>query len=257
MAIDYKKENKIAIFTINRPEVANTLSVQAFEELYSGLLDFRDDDDLSVGIITGSGDKVFCGGVDVKDFLPSIKNSVKKPWKSPDKITRRFEIWKPIIAAINGVALGGGLEIALFCDLRIAAENAIMGFPEVTLGFFPGGGGTQRLPRLIPPGIALEMLLTGKRIKAQEAYNIGLVNKVVPTGLALVAAKEIANSICQAGPLAVRGVKEAVLRGLNNLSLEEGLRLEESIAQYIYTTKDFAEGISAFTEKKKPQFKGY
>jgi enoyl-CoA hydratase/carnithine racemase len=256
MAIDYKKENKIAIFTINRPEAANTLSIQAFEELYNGLIDFRDDDDLLAGIITGSGDKVFCGGVDVKDFLPSIKSSVRKPWKSPDKITRRFELWKPLIAAINGVALGGGMEIALFCDIRVASENAVMGFPEVTLGFFPGGGSTQRLPRLIPPGIALEMLLTGKRLKAQEAFNIGLVNKVVPAGLALVAAKEIANTISQAGPLAVKGIKEAVIRGFNNMSLEEGLRLEESIAHYIYTTKDFAEGIAAFTEKKKPQFKG-
>jgi enoyl-CoA hydratase/carnithine racemase len=256
MAIDYKKENKVAIFTINRPEVANTLNVQAFEELYDALIDFRDDDDLMAGIITGSGDKVFCGGVDVKDFLPSIKESVNKSWKSPDKITRRLELWKPLIAAINGVALGGGLEIALFCDIRVASENAVMGFPEVTLGFFPGGGGTQRLPRLIPPGIAMEMLLTGKRIKAQEACNIGLINKVVPIGLALAAAKEIANSISQAGPLAVRGVKESVTRGIYNMSLEEGLRLEESIAHYIYTTKDFAEGIAAFTEKKKPQFKG-
>src|SRR4030042_68879 len=126
MVIDYKKENKIAIFTINRPEAYNALNVQAFKELYNALIDFRDDDELLVGIITGSGDKAFASGVDIKDFLPAIREVGQKPWKSPDKITRRLDIWKPLIAAINGVALGGGLEIALACDIRVASENAIM-----------------------------------------------------------------------------------------------------------------------------------
>lgn len=256
MLIDYKKENKIAIMTINRPEVYNALSVQAMQELYEALCDFRDDDDLLVGIITGSGDKAFISGADVKDFLPAVKEFSTKPWKSPDKITRGFEIWKPLIAAINGVAFGGGLELALFCDMRVASENAIMGQLEVTLGVFPGGGATQRLPRLVPSGLAVEMLLTGKKIDAQEAYRIGLVNKVVPVGEALSAAKEIAEHICQAGPLAVKAVKESIYRGVYNMTLEEGLRFERTMAQKIYSTEDFTEGITAFSEKRKPKFKG-
>lgn len=255
MTVDYKKENKIAIFTINRPEVANTLDVQTYTELHEALFDFRDDDELLVGIITGSGDRVFCGGVDVKDFLPFHRSIANKPWKIPTTVMERFDLWKPIIAAVNGVALGGGFELALGCDIRIASENAIFGLPEVTLGVFPAGGGTQRLPRLIPLGIAAEMLFTGKRIDAQEAYRIGLVNKVVPVGEVMPAAKELANTICQAGPLAVRAAKEAMLRGIN-MTLEEGLRLQDSIAQYMVATKDFAEGIKAFEEKRKPQFKG-
>lgn len=255
MAIDYDKENRIAIFTINRPEVANAFNVQAFEELHDALVDFRDDDELLVGIITGSGDKVFCSGVEVAEFLPFIRKNASKPWLVPATVMRRFDLWKPIIAAINGIALGAGLEIALGCDIRIAAENAMFGLPEVTLGVFPGGGSTQRLPRLIPPCIAAEMLFTGKRIDAQEAYRIGLVNKVVSTGEVLSASKQLAQTICRAGPLAVRAVKEAMVRG-GDMTLEQGLRLEESFSQYIASTKDFIEGIKGFTEKRKPRFKG-
>jgi enoyl-CoA hydratase/carnithine racemase len=256
VAIDYVKADHIAIFTINRPKAANTMNVQAFNELYAALVDFRDDDDMLVGILTGSGDKTFCGGVDVKDFLPSIKKNLNKSWNSQDKITRHLELWKPLIAAINGVALGGGLELALLCDIRVASENAILGFPEVSMGFFPGGGGTQRLPRLIAPAIAMEMLMTGKRLHAHEANLVGLVNRVVPIGESLTAAREIAASICQAGPLSVRGVKEAVIKGLNAMTLEEGLSLEKGIAQAIYSSEDFAEGVAAFSEKRKTRFKG-
>jgi enoyl-CoA hydratase/carnithine racemase len=255
MAIGYDKDNGIAIFTINRPEAANSMNVKAFEELHDALIDFRDDDKLLVGIITGSGDKAFCGGVDIKDFLPFVKRAASRPWLVPASMVRRLDLWKPIIAAINGAALGGGLEIALGCDIRIASENAVFGLPEVTLGVFPGGGGTQRLPRLIPPGIAAEMLLTGKRIDAQEAYRIGLVNKVVSPAEVLPASRALAETICQAAPLAVRAVKEAMIRG-SNMTLEEGLRLEESFTQYITSTRDFAEGITAYIEKRKPQYRG-
>lgn len=255
MAIDYDKDNSIAIFTINRPEAANSMNVQAFEELHDALIDFRDDDKLLAGIITGSGEKAFCSGVDIKDFLPFVKRTASRPWLVPANMIRRLDLWKPIIAAINGVALGGGLEIALGCDIRIASENAVLGLPEVTLGVFPGGGSTQRLPRLIPPGIAAEMLLTGKRIDAQEAYRIGLVNKVVSPAEVLPASRALAETICQAAPLAVRAVKEAMIRG-SNMTLEEGLRLEESFTQYITSTRDFAEGIRAYTEKRKPQYRG-
>lgn len=178
--IEYQKEDRIIIITINRPEALGALTVRGHEELHDALVAFRDDDELLVGIITGTGDKAFCSGVDIKDMLPFIKKTAIKPWQQPTTIMRGLDLWKPLIAALNGLTLGGGLEIALACDIRIASDNAKFGFPEVRVGIFPGAGGTQRLPRLIPSGIAAEMIFTGKIIDAQEAYRIGLVNKVVP-----------------------------------------------------------------------------
>lgn len=255
MAIDYEKESKIAIFTINRPEARGALNVQAFTELHNALIDFRDDDELLVGIITGTGNEVFCSGVDVKNFLPFLKRTANKPWQVPTTIIRGLDIWKPLIAALNGLALGGGLEVALACDIRIASENAVFGMPEVTLGVFPGGGSTQRLPRIIPLPLASEMLFTGKRIDAQEAYRIGLINKVVPLDKLMPTAKEMAEAICRAAPLAVRAVKEALIRGIG-MRLEDGLQLENYFTQYITSTKDFVEGTTAFIEKRKPVYKG-
>lgn len=255
MAIDYEKEGKIAIFTINRPEARGALNVQAFTELHNALIDFRDDDELLVGIITGTGNEVFCSGVDVKNFLPFLKRTANKPWQVPTTIIRGLDIWKPLIAALNGLALGGGLEVALACDIRIASENAVFSMPEVTLGVFPGGGSTQRLPRIIPLPLASEMLFTGKRIDAQEAYRIGLINKVVPLDKLMPTAKEMAEAICRAAPLAVRAVKEALIRGIG-MRLEDGLQLENYFTQYITSTKDFVEGTTAFIEKRKPVYKG-
>jgi enoyl-CoA hydratase/carnithine racemase len=256
MVIEYKKENKIAIFTINRPEAANAFRLVDFQELHNALVDFRDDDNLLAGIITGAGEKVFSAGVDLKEFMPFLKKSVRKPWLIPGTTVRRLDLYKPIIAAVNGAALGFGCEITLGCDIRFASENAVFGLPEVTLGAFPGGSSTQRLPRLIPPGLAAEMLFTGKRIDAQEAYRIGLVNKVVSTGQVLPASKEVAERICQASPLSVKKVKECMVRGCFNMTLDEGLTLEETIQPYVFESKDFQEGISAYLEKRKPVFKG-
>lgn len=253
--IEYEKEGHIAIFRINRPEVLGALNVEGFTELHDTLVDFRDNDELLVGIITGTGDKAFSAGVDIKDFLPFIKRTAGKPWQVPSTVMRGMELWKPLIAACNGITYGGGLELVLACDIRIASENARFALPEVTLGVVPGGGGTQRLPRTIPWGIAAEMLFTGKSIDAQEAYRIGLVNKVVPIDMLMSAAKEIAESICQNGPLAVRATKEAMIRGMS-MSLEDGLRLEDSLTQFIVSTKDFSEGTQAFIEKRKPKFEG-
>jgi len=163
-------------------------------------------------------------------------------------------MWKPLIAAINGWALGGGLEIVLACDIRIASENARFGNPEVTLGLIPGWGGTQRLPRMLPWCKAAEILLMGKPIDAEEAYRIGLVNKVVPKDKLMPTAKEWAEVICQAGPLAVRAAKEAMTRG-SSMTLDDGLRLENSLNAYLMGTDDFTEGTTAFTEKRKPVFK--
>jgi len=254
MAVSYEKEGRIAVFTINRPEAMNALNMETMRELRQVMTEFRDDPELWVGIITGAGEKAFCGGADIKDTLPFMKEHGRDPWAMPPSIMRGLEMWKPLVAAINGMALGGGLELALACDIRIAAETARLGTPEVTLGLIPGWGGTQRLPRVIPWCKAAELLLMGKLIDAQEAYRIGLVNKVVPQAEVMATAKEWAQIICKAGPLAVRAAKEAMIRG-SAMTLEEGLRLENSLVASVMSTEDFAEGTGAFVEKRKPNYK--
>jgi enoyl-CoA hydratase/carnithine racemase len=254
LTIDYTKEDRIAIFTINRPEALNAMNMEAVRELHEAIVDFRDNPDLWVGIITGAGEKAFSAGADIKDTLPFMKEHRDKPWVAPTTPMRGLELWKPLIAAINGLALGGGLEIALACDIRIASENARLGTPEVILGLIPGWGGTQRLPRMLPWCKAAEILLMGKPVNAEEAYRIGLVNKVVPLEQLMPTAREWAEIICQAGPLAVRAAKEAMIRGCG-MTLEEGLRLENSLDAYLMGTEDFTEGTTAFVEKRKPVYK--
>ena len=254
MGLDYEKEGRIAIFTFNRPEVRNAMNIETYRGLQEAMVDFRDDPELWVGIITGAGDKAFCAGADIKELLPFRKEHRDRPWAYPATPMRGLELWKPLIAAINGLALGGGLEIVLACDIRIASENARLGTPEVTLGLIPGWGGTQRLPRMVPWCKAAEILLMGTMIDAQEAYRIGLVNKVVPQEQLMSTAKEWAEALCRPGPLAVRAAKEAMIRG-TNMTLEEGLRLEHSLEAYLLGTEDFTEGTTAFVEKRKPDFK--
>lgn len=254
MAIDYTKEGRIAIFTINRPEAYNAIDVSTNQELRDALVNFRDDPELWVGIITGAGEKAFCGGADIKNMIPFMKEMRNRPGEFPTTLMRGLELWKPVIAAINGVALGGGLEIALACDIRIAAENARLGTPEVTLGLIPGWGGTQRLPRMVPWCKAAEIILMGKPIDAQEAYRIGLVNKIVPLPELMPTARKWAEDICKAGPLAIRAAKEAMIRG-TSMALEDGLRLENSLFAGLLDTEDFDEGMTAFTEKRKPVFR--
>ncbi|RJQ40570.1 MAG: hypothetical protein C4555_01385 [Dehalococcoidia bacterium] len=252
--LEYRKEDKIAFFTINRPEALNALNIQVNRELGEAMADFQNDDSVWVGIITGAGDKAFCAGADIKETLPYLKENSQKMWNFPRSHTRRMDIWKPLIAAIKGFCLGGGLEVALGCDIRIVGENARLGLPEVTLGLIPGDGGTQRLPRVIPTCKAAEMLFTGKLIDAQEAYRIGLVNAVVPVEQVMPAAIEMAQSICKAAPLAVRAAKQAMLRG-REMPLDDGLRLEYMLNAYCTSTEDFEEGTKAFVEKRKPSFK--
>jgi enoyl-CoA hydratase/carnithine racemase len=254
MSIDYKKEGKIAIFTLNRPETLNSIDPESLEELSRSLIDFRDDNELMVGIITGAGDRAFSVGADIKTMLPEIKKFVGQPSAGPPTIMRGLELWKPLIAAVNGACLGGGLEIALSCDLRIASENATFGLPEVTLGLIPGWGGTQRLPRVIPLARAAELLLTGRPTNAQEAYRIGLVNKVVPLKELMPAAMQMAAMLCRPAPLAVRAAKQAMTQG-TSLSLEGGLELEKTLNDFLVTTRDFDEGRQAFAEKRNPVFK--
>jgi enoyl-CoA hydratase/carnithine racemase len=254
MAIDYKKEGKIAIFTINRPEAMNAMNMAGIRELNEAMTDFRDDPELWVGIITGAGEKAFCGGADIKDTLMFMKEHRQNQWAFPPSIMRGFELWKPLVAAINGMALGGGLEIALACDIRIASETARLGTPEVNLGLIPGWGGTQRAPRMVPWCKAAELLLMGRIIDAQEAYRIGLVNKVVPQAEVMPTAREWAQTLCQAAPLAVRAAKEAMVRGYE-MTLEDGLKLENALVAYVMGTEDFTEGTTAFVEKRKPVYK--
>jgi enoyl-CoA hydratase/carnithine racemase len=254
MGIEYNKEGSIATFTINQPETLNVINMEAVRELCQAMVDFRDDPRLLVGIITGSGEKVFSAGADMKDTLIYMKEHRDDPGAIPPAFWRGLEIWKPLIAAINGTSMGGGTEILLACDLRIAAENVRIGLPEVGVGLIPGWGGTQRLPRVIPWAKAAEMLLMGSIIDAEEAYRIGLVNKVVPLDQLMPTAQKWAETICRHAPLAVRAAKEAMVRG-SSMSLEDGLKLESSLENYLFGTEDFTEGINAFLEKRKPNFK--
>ena len=251
MVVDYVKEDRIAVFTINRPEAMNALNEAVILELNKAMIDFRDDPNVWVGIVTGAGDRAFSAGADIKGFKPG-------PATTPEGVaptTRADQIWKPFIAAINGYALGGGLELALTCDLRIAAEHSRFGLPEINVGVIPAGGGISRLPRFIPRAKATEILLMGEQIDAQEAYRIGLINKVVPLNDLMPTARQWAEKICQAGPLQVRAVKETMLRGYN-IPLEEALRIERDMLNRIRSTEDYMEGARAFVEKRKPNWKG-
>jgi enoyl-CoA hydratase/carnithine racemase len=253
MALDYNKEGKIAIFTLNRTEALNAVDPETAMELSQAFHDFEMDESMLVGIITGAG-KAFSIGADVETMLPNLKKLAGQE-SGPLNLANALNSCKPLIAAINGAALGGGLEIALACDLRIAAENAIFAMPEITLGLIPGWGGTQRLPRMIPVAKAAELLLTGKPISAQEAYRIGLVNRVVPRAELMSAARQTAELICKRAPLAVRAAKQAMIQGID-YSLEDGLTLERKLNDFLVNTEDFDEGCKANVEKRQPVFKG-
>ena len=254
MSFEYKKEDRVATFIFNRPEAMNAMNLQLLGDFKKALEDFRDDDALWVGIVTGAGEKAFCAGADVEETLSFLKEKAHKMWAFPSPY-RRVDMWKPLIAAINGFCLGYGLEIAMTCDIRVAGDKARFGFPEVTLGIIPGDGGSQRLTRMIPYCKAAEMLLTGSLIDAQEAHRLGLVNVVVPPEEVMPKAKGYAEKICKAAPLAVRAAKEAMIRG-RDMPMEDGLRLEFALNSYLTQTEDHQEGRKAFLEKRKSTFKG-
>ncbi len=252
MPLRYEKKDHIVTITFDRIEALNSFDLEMIQAFNRALVDFRDDPEARVLIITGAGERAFSTGIDIKALLPAIRS---RTLVLPPSIMRGLEIWKPIIAAVNGMALGGGLEVALACDIRIASNNATFGTPEVSLGVIPSGGGTQRLGRLVPRAKAAELLLMGTPIDANEAYRIGLVNKVVPFPQLMPTAQEWATRIATNGPLAVRAAKEAMVRGLN-MTLEEGLRVEETLTESLLMSEDFQEGIKAFGEKRKPVYKG-
>ena len=262
MTIRFEVKGAIAVITIDRPKVHNALDFETSDALVAAWEKFRDDDSLWVAILTGAGERSFCAGADLRgvgDFYKSLTSAqrLRRSELVPGLggITKNLSIDKPMIAAINGHCLAGGLEIALACDLRIASENASFGLPEVTRGIIPGAGGTQRLPRLIGPERALDLIMTGRRIDAEEALRMGLVSRVVAREDLLASALETAEAIANNGPLAVRAAKSAVWRGLDT-TLEEGLRLEQLIAEPVRQSEDAQEGPRAFLEKRRPEFKG-
>mgnify|MGYP001388255063 CR=1 FL=1 len=256
MPIHYDVDGRVARITIDRPEALNALDPEHNDALGDAFNRFRDDADIWIAIVTGAGDRAFSAGADLKALIPARAAAVragKGIGTTFAGITRGFTTWKPIIAAINGYAVGGGLELALCCDLRVAAEHARFGLPEVRWGIIPGAGGTQRLPRAIPVGRAMELMLTGEQIDAAEALRLGLVNRVVPLPELMSSASQLAETILQRGPLAVRAVKRAVLQGLEG-TLEEGLDLERRLSEDLLRTEDSQEGTRAFAEKRAPRF---
>jgi enoyl-CoA hydratase/carnithine racemase len=253
----YEKRGHIAYVTINRPDRRNAIDPATSHDLKQAFEDFKADDDAWVAILTGAGDQAFSAGADLVAMSAALSGGGEGvPMNVPfGGITRGYECWKPIIAAINGYCLAGGLEIALSCDIRVAAEHAQFGLPEPRRAIIPAAGGTQRLPRTVPLAFAMELLLTGDRFDAQTALRFGLVSRVVPQAELMATAEAIAGRILECGPLAVRAIKQAVLRG-REMSLEDGLRLEGQLAGPIFGTEDAREGPRAFAEKRKPAYKG-
>ena len=252
MTLRYEKKAKIFIITLDRPQALNALDPETYREFSDACVRFQNDEEALVAIITGAGDKAFCVGADLKKSIPRLMDG---SLEIPPSIRRGLQIYKPFIAAINGIANGGGVEIALACDIRIAAEGATFTMGEAKWGLMPGSGGTQRLPRIVGLSKAAELLLLASTIDSVEAYRIGLVNKVVPRHELMPTALEWAERIPQNGPLAVRSIKQAILQGLD-LTIEQGLELESSLVRVLLTSEDAREGVKAFAEKRQPLFKG-
>lgn len=252
----YEKKENIGLLTLNRPDKLNAISNELTSELRQLLDELEKDEELRVLIITGAGEKAFVAGADIKEIIDRDAKLGRRVSRERQEIFSRIEnLQIPVIAAVNGYALGGGLELALACSIRICSEKAKFGAPEVKLGIIPGDGGTQRLPRLIGLGRAMEMILTGDFIDAREAYRIGLVNKVFPPAELMEKATELARKIASRPPLAIRYAKEAVNRSQEGDAVS-GFALESYLHALSCTTEDKKEGVAAFLEKRKGEFKG-
>jgi len=246
------RENNIGVIQLNRPNILNALSFALMSELVNGLEELDKDKAVRVIILTGSG-RAFAAGADLAEMSQATPLDLM--------LGRRFELWdrirkisKPIIAAVDGYCLGGGNELAMNCDIIIASETATFGQPEINVGIIPGAGGTQRLTRVVGKYKAMEMILTGKSISADEAYRVGLVNRVVPAKSLMEETKKLATEIASRPPISIRSAKEAILRA-HDTTLEVGLEFERKAFYMLFATEDAKEGMNAFLEKRKPDFK--
>lgn len=255
--ITYEKKGRIAYVTVNRPEVMNALNARAHEELNEAWNDFKDDDDVWVGILSGAGERAFCTGNDLKESAgrtPEERAKERPPFAG---ITSRFDCPKPIIAAVHGYCIAGGFETALACDLIIAADNTQFSLPEVKVGLVAGAGGLHRLARTAPLKATMGLVLTGKRISADEAYRLGIVNEVVPVDDLMATAERWAEEIIECAPIAVRLTKEVVLTGLH-LPVEDAIARDTAeVKPRLRATEDYLEGPRAFAEKRKPVWSGH
>ncbi len=248
----YEKKGHIAIMTINRPKAMNAFKAEMLTAMDACFDDFQNDDDLWVAILTGTGDKSFCAGMDLAEAIPMLNAGDELGYE--DHTKRPFsDVFKPIICAINGFCIAGGMEFMQGTDLRIAAEHATFGLGEVRFGLIPTGGTHVRLPRQIPWAVAMELLLTGENLDARRAYDIGLINKIVPKEDLMDEALRVAEQICKNSPLAVQTAKEIVVR---QADLENAFVLEKALAARVFGSHDAQEGPKAFMERRKPEFKG-
>lgn len=254
-AVLFEREGRVAILTINRPNKANALNQQVRDESLAHLETIAADDSLGAVVITGAGEKFFIAGADIGEFEGRSPFDQREAMRFPRVFDVMANFPKPVIAMINGFCLGGGCELAMSCDMRIAADNAKLGQPEIKLGLIPGGGGTQRLPRLVGMGHAMRLILTGDMIGAEEAQSIGLVDQVVPAAELRETTLALAKKIASMSPLTVRVGKEA-LRASERLNIEEGILYERDLFCLCFSTEDKAEGVAAFLEKRQAEWKG-
>jgi E-phenylitaconyl-CoA hydratase len=256
MSVDVSRDGHVVIITLNRPDRLNALDAEHYEALSEAWIRVRDDADIRVAVVTGAGDRSFSVGADLKSFIPSVQD-LSEFWltQKGQLLNRGLEVWKPVIAAVNGYCLGGGLTLLLATDIRLAVPTATFGLPEVKRGVLPANGGTQRLVNQLSFAHAMQLLLTGDPIDAESALDWGLLNAVVPAEELLDRALDCARRIAANAPLAVQAAKELAYRS-RDVELGTGLRLEQAIARILRTSRDAAEGTSAFIDHRPPDYSG-